>query len=96
MQNFQNVDASSIYSRVIDGSTSQTNDQLYFIGTGKNYVKRSAIGSYITVNKSGNFSANTNPVGKSFSDILDGGDSTNGVKQFLAPIIGGIAVDNMD
>jgi hypothetical protein len=89
MADLTNTDTSSIYSRIIDGSTSQTNDQLYFVGTGKNYVKKSDSGSYITVNKSGNFSVTTNPVGKNFCDILDGGDSTNSVKQFISPIIGG-------
>jgi hypothetical protein len=85
------VDLTRINTRIIDGSTSQTNDQLYFVGTGKNYVKKSESGSYINVNKSGNFSYNTNPVGKKFSDILDGGDSTNSDKQFIAPIVGGVA-----
>lgn len=85
------VDITQIYDRIIDGSTSQTNDQLYFVGTGKDYVKKSESGSYISVNKSGNFSYNTNPVGKKFSDILSGGDSTNSDKQFIAPIIGGVA-----
>ena len=32
-------------SRIIDGSNSQTLDQLYFIGTGNNYVKKSDSGT---------------------------------------------------
>jgi len=39
---------------------------------------------------SGNFYSNPNPVGKDFSDILDGGNSNKGVSQFIAPIIGGV------
>ena len=39
---------------------------------------------------SGNFYTNPNPVGKDFSDILDGGNSNKGVSQFIAPIIGGV------
>jgi hypothetical protein len=77
-------------SRIIDGSNSQTNDQLYFVGTGKNYVKKSDSRAYIEVKQSGNFAQNTNPVGKSFCDILDGGNSSRGTSQFIAPIIGGV------
>jgi hypothetical protein len=77
-------------SRVIDGSNSQTQDQLYFIGTGNNYVKKSDSRNSIDVKQSGNFYKNTNPVGSSFSDILDGGDSSRSNSQFLAPILGGV------
>ena len=77
-------------SRIIDGSDSQTQDQLYFVGTGNNYVKKSDSSTSIQVKQSGNFYANTNPVGSKFSDILDGGDSGRGDSQFLAPILGGV------
>ena len=76
-------------SRIIDGSNSQTEDQLYFVGTGKNYVKKSDSGASIEVKASGNFYSNTNPVGDSFRDILDGGDSGDS-SQFIAPIVGGV------
>ena len=42
-------------SRIIDGSNSQTQDQLYFIGTGNNYVKKSDSGTSINAKQSGNF-----------------------------------------
>ena len=42
-------------SRIIDGSNSQTQDQLYFIGTGNNYVKKSDSATSINVKQSGNF-----------------------------------------
>jgi hypothetical protein len=76
-------------SRIIDGSNSQTEDQLYFVGTGKNYVKKSDSSASIEVKASGNFYSNTNPVGNSFRDILDGGDSGDS-SQFIAPIVGGV------
>ena len=76
-------------SRIIDGSNSQTEDQLYFVGTGKNYVKKSDSGASIEVKASGNFYSNTNPVGDSFRDILDGGDSGDS-SQFIAPVVGGV------
>lgn len=82
-------DIDLIYSRIIDGSTSQTNDQLYFVGTGKNYIKKSDSTEFINVNSSGNFYVNTNPIGREFRDILDGGSSSSDTKQFIAPIIGG-------
>ena len=77
-------------SRIIDGSNSQTQDQLYFVGTGNNYVKKSDSATSIEVKQSGNFFRNTNPVGSSFSDILDGGNSNRSNAQFLAPILGGV------
>jgi hypothetical protein len=77
-------------SRIIDGSNSQTLDQLYFIGTGNNYVKKSDSGTSIDTKQSGNFYSNTNPVGSKFSDILDGGNSSRNNSQFLAPIVGGV------
>lgn len=84
------VDILKLQSRIIDGSTSQTDDQLYFVGTGKNYVKKSDSGNYSIVNESGNFAPSDNPVGKNFCDILDGGDSSKGTSQFIAPVVGGV------
>lgn len=80
----------SIENRIIDGSDSKTRDQLYFIGTGNNYVKKNDSLESMQVKSSGNFLINPNPLGKNFSDILDGGDSTKGALQFIAPIIGGV------
>lgn len=90
MINNTEINLNLLDSRIIDGSTSQTMDQLYFIGTGNNYVKKSDSGATIMVKQTGNFSFNTNPVGNKFSDILDGGNSSRGVSQFLAPIVGGV------
>ena len=86
---FNNTDVGLINSRIIDGSNSQTRDQLYFIGTGKDYIKKSASSEFIDVNQTGNFYVNTNPLGGEFRDILDGGRSSNDTNQFIAPIIGG-------
>jgi hypothetical protein len=80
-----------INDRIIDGSNSQTEDQFYFIGSGKNYVKRSDSAVSIQAKASGNFYKNQNPLGKQFRDILDGGDSSNSPGQFIAPVIGGVA-----
>lgn len=80
-----------IKDRIIDGSTSQTDDQLYFVGTGKDYVRRSDSAVSIQVKASGNFFSNQNPLGKQFRDILDGGDASNQPAQYLAPIVGGVA-----
>jgi hypothetical protein len=77
-------------SRIIDGSNSQTQDQLYFVGTGKNYVRKSDSQESIDVKSSGNFYLNQNPLGKTFNDILDGGDSGSN-QQFIAPVIGGVS-----
>ena len=90
MANDNLLNLNLLNSRVIDGSDSQTRDQLYFIGTGNNYVKKSDSRTSIEVKLSGNFSFNTNPVGNSFSDILDGGNSSRENSQFLAPILGGV------
>lgn len=84
-----NTDISLLYSRIIDGSTSLSSDQLYFVGTSKNYIKKSDSSEFMQVNSSGNFYRNTNPAGKEFRDILDGGKSSNDSKQFIGPIIGG-------
>lgn len=91
MATSSNVDILSLSSRIIDGSTSETNDQLYFVGTGKNYVKKVDSGNFINVTQSGNFYPNTNPVGSKFSDILDGGNSSRSTSQFIAPIVGGVS-----
>ena len=80
----------SIENRIIDGSDSKTRDQLYFIGTGQDYVRKNDTIETMTAKSSGNFYSNPNPVGKDFSDILDGGNSNKNVSQFIAPIIGGV------
>lgn len=79
----------NLKNNVIDGMDSRTYDQLYFIGSGDNYKKKSDSSDSITVKASGNFYINTDPVGSSFSDILDGGDSGNNT-QFIGPIVGGV------
>lgn len=84
------INANLLNSRIIDGSNSQTLDQFYFIGTGNNYVKKVDSRASIEIKQSGNFYQNTNPVGSSFSDILDGGNSSRDNSQFLAPIVGGV------
>lgn len=84
------VNTLGLDSNVIDGSTSQTNEQIYFVGTGKNYIKKVDSGNFINVNQSGNFYRNTNPVGSNFSDVLDGGSSSRDTSQFIAPIVGGV------
>lgn len=84
------INLNLLNSRIIDGSNSQTRDQFYFIGTGNNYVKKTDSRASILANQSGNFYSNTNPIGSSFSDILDGGDSSRDISQFLAPILGGV------
>lgn len=80
----------SIENRIIDGSDSRTKDQLYFIGTGDDYVRKTDTLEIVYAKGTGNFYSNSNPVGKDFSDILDGGDSGRGDSQFIAPIIGGV------
>jgi hypothetical protein len=80
----------SIENRIIDGSDSKTRDQLYFIGTADNYVRKSDSMEIVYAKGTGNFQSNSNPVGKDFSDILDGGDSGKSTSQFIAPIIGGV------
>jgi hypothetical protein len=83
------IDLVSLTSNIIDGSNSETYKQLYFVGAGNTYVKKSDSVNSIRVKDSGNFYQNQNPVGKQFRDILDGGDS-GGNSQFIAPIIGGV------
>jgi len=75
--------------RIIDGSNSATLDQLYFIGTANNYIKKSGNTSLVNVQSQGNFRSNGNSVANSFRDILDGGSSEASSFQFEGPIIGG-------
>ena len=75
--------------RIIDGSTSQTSDTLYFIGTEKNYVKKSGKSETKNYSTFGNFWTKQISVENNFRDILDGGTSEPGTAQFFGPIIGG-------
>lgn len=75
--------------RIIDGSSSQTSDTLYFIGTENNYVKKSAQSETRNYSTFGNFWLKQISVENNFRDILDGGDSEPGTAQFYGPIIGG-------
>ncbi len=74
--------------RIIDGSDSQTLDQLYFIGSSRSYHKKVDTQSSMTANASGNFASNF--AGKNFRDILDGGDSESSSAQFYGVILGGV------
>ena len=76
-------------TRIIDTGNSETYDQLYFIGTRNNYVKKSGIGNISAVSSMGNFWVNQESVTSKIRDILDGGNSDSGVSQFEGPIIGG-------
>ena len=75
--------------RIIDGSTSQTFDTLYFIGTENTYVKKSAQTETRNYSTFGNFWTKQVSVESNFRDILDGGTSEAGTAQFMGPIIGG-------
>ena len=75
--------------RIIDGSTSQTFDTLYFVGTENNYVKKSAQTETQNYSTFGNFWTKQISVENNFRDILDGGTSEAGTAQFTGPIIGG-------
>ena len=75
--------------RIIDGSTSQTSDTLYFIGTENNYVKKSGRTEIRNYSTFGNFWTKQVSVENNFRDILDGGTSEPGTAQFEGPIIGG-------
>ena len=75
--------------RIIDGSSSQTSDTLYFIGTENNYVKKSAKTETRNYSTFGNFWAKQISVENNFRDILDGGTSEPGTAQFYGPIVGG-------
>lgn len=74
--------------RIIDGSNSQPLDQLYFIGSSRNYHKKVDTQLSMTANASGNFASNF--AGKEFRDILDGGDSESTTAQFYGVILGGV------
>lgn len=86
--NFPLVDP-GLSVRIIDGSNSETLDQLYFVGTTNNYVKKVANKEVSTFSSFGNFWAKQTSVQNQFRDILDGGDSSAGTAQFVGPIIGG-------
>lgn len=75
--------------RVIDGSNSQTLDQLYFIGTANNYVTKTTKTSIQNYSTYGNFWVKEVNVTDNFRDILDGGSSEAGTAQFTGPVIGG-------
>ena len=75
--------------RIIDGSTSQTFDTLYFVGTENNYVKKSGKTETQNYSTFGNFWTKQVSVENNFRDILDGGTSEPGTAQFFGPIIGG-------
>ena len=75
--------------RIIDGSSSQTSDTLYFIGTENNYVKKSGKSETRNYSTFGNFWTKQISVENNFRDILDGGTSEPGTAQFYGPIIGG-------
>jgi len=76
-------------TRIIDGSSSQTLDQLYFIGTANNYVTKTTKTDIQNYSTFGNFWVKEVNVTNNFRDILDGGDSEPGTAQFTGPIIGG-------
>jgi len=80
---------SDLTNRIIDCNDSETYDQLYFVGTKNNYVKKSGKTTISTVSALGNFWVNQDSVKNDFRDILDGGDSSLGSAQFSGPIIGG-------
>ena len=75
--------------RIIDASDSETYDQLYFVGTQNNYAKKSGKTNLSTVSTMGNFWVKQESVKSEFRDVLDGGDSKDGVSQFTGPVIGG-------
>ena len=75
--------------RIIDGSSSQTFDTLYFVGTENNYVKKSATTETRNYSTFGNFWLKQVSVESNFRDILDGGSSEPGTAQFEGPIVGG-------
>lgn len=76
-------------TRIIDGSTSQTLDQLIFLGTSNNYVSKTSKTEISNVSTFGNFWIEEPNLVDSFRDILNGGDSSAGTEQFTGPIIGG-------
>lgn len=86
--NFPLVDP-GLETRIIDGSDSRTLDQLYFVGTTNNYVKKVGNREVKNYSSYGNFWTKQDNVQSDFRDILDGGDSRAGTAQFTGPIIGG-------
>lgn len=89
MANENPINYPKLSNRIIDTGNSETYDQLYFVGTRNNYVKKSGIESVSEVSAMGNFWVNQNSVKSEIRDILDGGNSDSGVSQFEGPIIGG-------
>lgn len=75
--------------RIIDGSNSETLDQLYFIGTANNYVKKVQGREVQNYSSFGNFWTKQVNVQDQFRDILEGGNSDDSTSQFFGPIIGG-------
>jgi len=75
-------------TRIIDGSTSRTLDQLYFIGTANNYVTKTTKTNIQNYSTFGNFWVKEANYIDNFRDILDGGTSEAGTAQFTGPIIG--------
>ena len=86
--NFPLVDP-GLKVRIIDGSSSQTLDQLFFVGTANNYVTKVAPREVQNYSSFGNFWTKQVSVQDKFRDILDGGDSSRGTSQFVGPVIGG-------
>jgi len=89
MANYQlPFNPSQFANRIIDGSNSETLDQLYFVGSAKSYLKKVDTGTTMTTNASGNFFSNA--AGSEFRDILDGGNSEDTSSQFYGVIVGGV------
>jgi hypothetical protein len=86
--NFPLIDP-GLETRIIDGSNSQTLDQLYFVGTTNNYLKKVGDREVQNYSSFGNFWTKQTSVQNQFRDILDGGDSSKGTAQFVGPVIGG-------
>jgi hypothetical protein len=81
-------DPNQFANRIIDGSNSETLDQLYFIGSAKSYLKKVDTGTTMTAQASGNFYSNV--AGSSFRDILDGGSSDDETSMYYGAIVGGV------
>jgi len=81
-------DPNQFANRIIDGSNSETLDQLYFIGSAKSYLKKVDTGTTLTAKATGNFYSNV--AGAEFRDILDGGSSDDQASQFFGAIVGGV------
>lgn len=89
MANENPIKFPKLSNRIIDSGDSETYDQLYFVGTRNNYVKKSGVSSIASVSSMGNFWVDQGSVKNEIRDILDGGNSDSGVSQFEGPIIGG-------